>query len=328
MDVSLRKRLFSWHRERPRVLTIGWIALIANVVVSASYTIFAKLLTDGFSPLSLIFISESLTIFFTLFVFGAVPTVRQLVRVPPSSVLPLVSIGVTNGIVAPLLLFIGLRYTSAVNATLLSNAEMVFLFLLAFLFLRERCTFAHLLSLLTIVGGILIVSLQGFASGLRLQSGDILILLACLSFSTGSIVFRRFLSAIDPQLVVLVRSILPVCTFFLLAPFIDVPFIRELRMMPLALLPVLLGFGFLSRFMNTFTFYEAMERLPVSTISIVSNLAVVVGMFFARVGLGEPILPYHLIGGAAIIIGSLLLEVLGVHPTEEHLESHLIQKKS
>ena len=56
-----------------------------------------------------------------------------------------------------------------------------------------------------------------------------------------------------------------------------------------------------------------------------STLNVIGGVAFAHVYLGEAIEWYHLIGGGLIILGALLLEILGIHPSEDAAEEHLKQ---
>lgn len=309
--------------------TLGWVFLSANIMFTSTYNIFAKMLSNALSPLSILFFSELLTIFFTLFFFGTVPVLKHLWELPRSKLAPMLTIGVTNGIVGPLLWFSGLHNTTAVNAALFGNAEMMLMMLMAVMILREEWTLTHFVSSMAIVLGITTICLKGFSDGLELQIGDALLLLACLAFATGSIVFRKFLHGTDPQLVVFMRSFVPVAGFFLVAPFFSSPIFGEITHLPLILFGALLGFGFISRFLNTFTFYEAIDRLPVSSVSLFSNLTMIVAIGLANVILGESVFFYHILGGALIVLGTVLLEMRGTtHPTEEHLESHLVEKKT
>lgn len=240
----------------------------------------------------------------------------------------MLTIGLMNGIIAPLLWFSGLQYTSAVNASLFSSTEMMFLMILAVLLLKEEWTFLHFCSTMTIALGIATISLRGFSDGLDIQIGDFLLILASFSFSMGSIIFRKYLHGTDPQLVIFIRSLSPVAGIFLISPFLESPLAHELPSLSYFAIAALLGFGLISRFMNTFTFYEAIDRLPVSTVSMFSHLTMVAAIFFARIFLGEAIEFYHILGGGLIIFGTLLLEIRGLHPSEEHLESHLTERKT
>lgn len=319
-------RFAFWHRQSDSALTIGWIFLAISVTSASTFNGFAKVLGGYLSPLSLLFVSEILTGFFVLFSFGLVPTIKKISRLPRKTLLLLLAIGTLSGVCGPFLWFWGLSMTSAVNATLFGKGEMLFLISLAVLFLGERWTSTHLAAVLTILVGFLTVVLRGFQDGIDLKPGDLIVLLASFSYASGSILFRLKLGHLEPQIPLLARSLVAIATFFLISPFLDHPFGSEIRAFPLIMIPALLGFSFVSRFMNSFSFYQAIERLPVATISIVGSLDVLGGAIFAHVYVGEPIFWYHFLGGGMILFGTMLLHVVGIHEDEKHLELHMKHK--
>src|SRR3989338_7565787 len=109
---------------------IGWSALIVSVLATSTFTGYAKVLTSAFSALSLLFVSEMLTAFFVLFSFGFLPVFRRLLHMHKKDLLSLLFVGFLNGIAGPLLLFIGLSSTTAVNAGFYSNMQTVFIVVL------------------------------------------------------------------------------------------------------------------------------------------------------------------------------------------------------
>ncbi len=132
---------------------IGLAALVVMTVCASTYNAFAKSLTDVLSPITLVFLSEALTGFFVLLSFGTLPTLRKLLRLERRMLPPLLTIGILNGILGPLLWFVGLHHSTSINASLFGNAEMVFLTLLAVLVLREGFSRVHGLSILTMSPG-------------------------------------------------------------------------------------------------------------------------------------------------------------------------------
>lgn len=305
---------------------IGWIFLITNIFAVSTYTIFAKVVMGQLSPLALLFVSELMTMMFILFSFGLVPTLKKLLHVQKKHWAPMITIGLVNGILGPILWFSGLQHSSATNAVLLGNAENMFLAILAVLVLREAWTMRHLVSVSVIIGGILIISLEGFTAGFQVHAGDLLLLLGCINFATGSILFRKYLHGTDIELAMLMRSAVPVVTFLVLMPFLHFSIPKEIASLSGNAIFALLGFALISRFFNTFTFYEAIDRLAVSTVSLVVNLSVVVAVLIAHFGLGEALEGYHILGGALIVAGIVLLEVTGIHKSEAHLETHLTER--
>ena len=142
----------------------------------------------------------------------------------------------------------------------------------------------------------------------------------------ASIYYRKYLSHIEPHVALFTRSSVAMGTFFIVAPFMPHPFIAEVMSFPKELFPALIGFGFIGRFLNSVTYYEAIEKLELTTVSLVGSLGIVFSTLFAFFYLGEPIEWYHYVGGAFIILGTLLLELVGAHPNKEHLELHMKQR--
>lgn len=302
---------FHPRKEPLSVSAIGWIALAISIVCGSTFNGFAKMLTTALSPLSLLLLSEVVTWLSIVFTFGLIPTGRHVLEIKKKEILPLMAMGVCSGIGGPLLWFSGLEYTEAVNASFFGKTEMVFLIILAHFLLREKFSRGHLLASIAILAGVITITFQGFSTSLQLQIGDILILCAAFSYSLGNMMFRKFLTDVPPEVALLVRATFAITTFFLASPFVSHPLIEEISVFPIALVPAVIGFGFLSRFLNSFSFYEAIERLPVSTVSLFGAMEVIGGVLFAYLYIGETVEWYHILGGAFIFGGTLILEFAG-----------------
>ena len=327
IEIDIHHWPFIFFRKNvtPSTKAIGWTCLMIMIVAGSTYNMFAKPLTGAFSPLSLLFVSELLTLLFLLGSFGLIPILQGLATLKRGRYLPLLWVGILSGTIAPLLWFMGLSETTAVNATLFGNAEMVFLIILAVLVLGEKWTVHHAIAGITIGAGVVIVALEGFGGTIEFHRGDMLVLLSSFTFSIGSITFRKYLHHLEPQIAIFVRSVTAITVFVLLSPFLEHSLVADVTHFPFVLLPALLCFGFIARFLNVFTFYQAIDRLPIFTVSLLGNLGIIVGVLFAHLYLHEAILWYHWLGGGFIIFGTILLETIGVHPTEKHLQHHMEQ---
>lgn len=303
--------------------TAGGLALAISTISGSTFNAYAKVLTTAFTSLSLMFVSELLTAFFILISYGFFPVCKKLVRMKSVDLRHLAVISFLNGVVGPLLLFSGIAYTTAVNAGFYSHMQIVFIVVLAAVILKERVTRAHQAAMLTIVFGTVFISLRGFTHGLTLQFGDILVIGSALGYGLGSVYYRKYLAHIEPHVALFGRSIVAIAAFFVVSPFLTNPLITQIENFPPALLPALLGFGFVSRFLNSVTFYQAVDRLNLTTVSLVGSLGIIGSTLFSYIYLHEPIVWFHFVGGGFIILGTLLVEVLGAHPNRKHLELHL-----
>lgn len=295
------------------------------VLAGSTYPVFGKELTTAFSPASLLFLSEMMGGIFVAIFFGIVPILKKMGQLQKKNRLPLFISTLSNSILAPFLWFSGLHLTTAVNAELFSRAEMLFLILLSAFVIREAITKRHMLSFALILFGIACVALRGFAVGMELQLGDALIISSALFYAIGGIIIKKYLHGIQPEIIILSRAACAACTFALLLPFVEIGLSGELKLINMGIIMSLLGYSFISRFLGVYGFYQAIENLKVSTVSMAGTLTVVGGMIFASIYLGEHIHVYHIVGGTFIVSGVILAQTNGIHGKKTDPEHHIRQ---
>src|SRR3989338_9470755 len=127
-----------WHRTSSSNKAVGWVALSVAILAGSTSVTFASALAGALSPLSMLFISEALTMLFTVLSFGLFPILKRITRLKKKNALPILLVGISNSVIAPLLAFTGLRMTGPINAELFIRAEDIFLVLLAVAFLGEK----------------------------------------------------------------------------------------------------------------------------------------------------------------------------------------------
>lgn len=318
-----------WHALRRKPLTdtgIGWLTLSLCVLSGSTFNVFAKMLSPSLSPVSLVFISEIIVVAFILLSFGLIPVVRSFRAVGRSNMLKLLAMGCFSGVIGPSLWFTGLSMTTAVSANFFAKSELLFSLGIAAFVLGERLTRAHFLAAASVLAGLTLIALKGFAAFVAPQPGDLLIVFATLSYATGTSIYTKFLHHVPSHVALCARSLTAVTFIACAMPLLPHSPAGEVSALPLALVPALLGFGFISRFINSVSFYETIERLPISTVSLVGSLDVVLSTTIAWAMLGEPIRWYHVLGGGFVILGTLLLETLH-EPRSEHAAEQRQQRQ-
>lgn len=108
-------------------------------------------------------------------------------------------------IAAPIFLLLGLSSTSAANASLLNNFEIVATSLIALMIFKERISKRLWLGIGFVVTSCAILSFEDISS-LRFSFGSLFILLACICWGVENNCTRR-LSAKDPLEIVLLKGI-------------------------------------------------------------------------------------------------------------------------
>ena len=314
---------FIGSKTKTHSSTIGWISLAIAIIAGSTSTPFAKVLGTSLSPLTLLLLSESVVLLFTVLSFGFVPLVEELFSIKKKYISPLIIVGFTNSIIAPLLVFTGLHVANAVNAELFLRSSSFFLFIYAGVLLKERIKRTEVLALLCMLFGICIVAFRGFAGPIEFAPGDLFIIGGAFSYAIGSAVFKKRLSKIHPEVVLFSRSLMAILFFIIVAPLIQLPLVEEISSFPVALFGALIGYGFLSRFLYLFSFYESLERMSAHTVSLFLPLISVGSLAFAHIYLGENVYWHHIFGGLFIIFGSLIMQFSSKHYKGAHLERHL-----
>ena len=114
----------------------------------------------------------------------------------------------------------GVALTSAVNAGFLVKFALVTTILLAWVFLKEKMTITKALSAIVMIFGGYLISTKG--QSIVPQLGDILIVFACLSWSTGNILIRKAIkdNNISGDIVSLLQPIVGIPVLLLFVFFI------------------------------------------------------------------------------------------------------------
>ena len=108
-------------------------------------------------------------------------------------------------IAAPIFLLLGLSYTTAANASLLNNFEIVATAIIALMIFKERISRRLWAGILFVTVSCTVLSFEDISS-LELSSGSLFILLACVCWGVENNCTRR-LSGKDPMEIVLLKGI-------------------------------------------------------------------------------------------------------------------------
>lgn len=106
------------------------------------------------------------------------------------AVMPLLIMGITGVFGFNSLLYTGLRYTTSTNSSIINSLYPVLAALLAALFFKERFTARQLTGLFFSITGVLLVTTRGAwdgLSGISFNQGDLLVILASLSWAIYSL---------------------------------------------------------------------------------------------------------------------------------------------
>lgn len=205
----------------------------------------------------------------------------------------------------------GVALTSAVNAGFLVKFALVTTILLAWIFLKEKMTFTKAISALIMILGGYLISTKG--QTIIPQIGDVLIILACLSWSIGNILVRKAIkdSNISGDIVSFLRPVagIPVFLLFIFLSPLYPPQIRNVftaDYLNLSFLPYVLGSGIFTALLWIFL----NRTLKVATASYMTMMSMMTSVFVAILAvsfLKEQIAFAQIFGGLLTIIAGVVI---------------------
>lgn len=217
----------------------------------------------------------------------------------------LAATAIASGLVAPYIYFVGLQQSTASDATLLGNGEMVFTVLIATMFFGERLGRKGYLALTLLAFGIVavITDLQFSATSLNFAApGHILILSATFLWGVDNNVTSAITERVDVARIIQLKSIISGVGLFVIAYFLHALVISSAS----ELLRVFL-FGVFVFSGTAFLSIQSLKRLGPITTTIVFPITSVFGLIFAYVLLGEDITVLQLGSVIVILFGIFLL---------------------
>ncbi len=227
-------------------------------------------------------------------------------RRPGPDLLPLLAMAATGVVLFAPLLYLGLRYTTAVNSTMINGTGPLLTAVFAAWLIKEPYSRRQLVGALAALGGVIILISGTAPHGLqqfRPNPGDLIVLTAAAVWGLYSVSSRRATRNRTP-LSATALSIYMGLPVLLVAALIEqhtipvVPSLRLLVIVPyLGLVPAAVGFSLWN---------GGVKKLGAGGAMVFYNMLPVYGTLLGTLFLGETIGLPHLAGGGLIIGGGLL----------------------
>jgi drug/metabolite transporter (DMT)-like permease len=202
-------------------------------------------------------------------------------------------------------LYLGLRFTTAVNATLINGFGPLITGLLSALLIQEPMSRRQLTGAIVGLAGVIVLISGGslaFWQAVRGNVGDLIMLAAVALWGLYSVLAQRVMRH---------RSVLSATalSIFLGLPFLLLAAVWEVQTFPVSLRPevvlAVLYIGIAPAVIGFLSWNSGIRRLGSSGAMVFYNTLPLYGALLGYLFLGESIRPAHLIGGALIIGGGL-----------------------
>ncbi len=288
------------HQTRQRLAGIGYVNLAC--LTWATNMILGRWLRADIGPLTLAasrFVLASLVFAFLL--RTEPPDARRL---GPERWL-LIGMALTGVVAFPPTLYLGLRYTTAVNATLINGLGPLITGLLAALLIREAMTMRQVLGAVAGLAGVVILMTGGslaLGTAAQVNVGDFVTLGSVALWGVYSILGRQVMRRRSPLSATAMSA-------FVGLPVLVIGAVWESQVFPLhvgsGLVLAVLYIGVAPTVVGFLAWNAGVRRLGASGAMVFYNTLPLYGACLGSLLLGEHLGAAHLLGGALIVGGGV-----------------------
>jgi drug/metabolite transporter (DMT)-like permease len=206
------------------------------------------------------------------------------------------------------LVYIALHYTTSINASLTQSSTPILIYLLSFIFLKEKLTKKQIIgAFLSLIGVLLIISSNSpqFFTSFSLNIGDMLMLIAVLSWSIYSLLIKQYANKLPSNTTFFVTITIGIV---ILTPF----FIYEWNTMQepinwhLGSISAVFYIGIFASIIAFLSWNSGVVKLGASKAGVFLNFIPVFASIFAVLFIGETVQVSQLTGAAFVISGVYL----------------------
>ncbi len=288
-------------KAKSRNALLGYLSAFGAAVLIGVYPSVSKPLLVSVNPL---FFSSIVTlapaVLFTPLSFK-VSSSRSFGR---RIYLTLAATSIIGSLVGPYVYFLGLQRTTAADASLLTNSEMIFTILIASLFLKERLNRIGLVSIILVTLGVAVIvtDLNFSSSILNVQdSGHLLILASGFLWGLDNNILTSLSKKVHVVRIAQFKSLIGGGGLLLLTFFVTSPQIRNFDIFYIFLIGLLvLG---VALYLNI----QSLKWIGAIRTTMIFPLSSIFGVFFAYLLLHEQISIFQIISMLVILFGVYLL---------------------
>lgn len=281
------------------------ILIIFQQLIASFSHIVAKDITSQLPPTTILFIRASIAAF--VFIIWIIIKKKYKIKIEKMDWIKLLILGLINIPINQFLFFQAISRTTAPNVSLAYALTPIFVFIIAFAYLKEKLSIKRLLGILIAVAGTIILLSE---KGLKFTEdgiyGDILALTASISWAFYTIIGKQLIQKYNPIFITGLTMIIGFILYLPIFLMLDVQF-QNLYISPFNWLQLV--------YLGTFTsaigyaiWYYALTKIDASKLSVFNNLQPALTAILSLLIFDTPITAIFVIGGTLIIGGVFITQ--------------------
>lgn len=281
------------------------LLLLATILWGGNFVI-GRAVADEIGPFSLAFFRWC-TAFIVLFPF-AYKYVRQDLSAIRQHWWPLFWMSLTGIATFNTLIYIALHYTTSINASLMNTSTPIIIYILSFIFLRERLTTYQVFGATLSLFGVLCILSKGTLDTFlqfSFNTGDLFVLVAVCSWAIYSLLVKRYSTILHSMSTFLITIAIGVV---LLLPFFIAELIADAHPFAISALSLSAIFytGIFASIVAFICWNTGVVKMGANQAGIFLNFIPLFASLFAVFFIGEKLEMFQLFGGLCVIIGIIL----------------------
>lgn len=280
------------------------LIVLQQIIASFSHIV-AKDITSDIIPTTVLFIRASIAAFvYLVWIFFKK---KYKIKIEKSDYFKLIILGLINIPINQFLFFQSISRTTAPNVSLAYALTPIFVFIIAFFYLKEKLSIKRLLGIvIAVFGTIILLSEKGLKFTEDGIYGDILALIASLSWAFYTIIGKQLIQKYNPIYITGLSMIIGFILYIPIFLFLDVQFegvvisnINWLQLVYLGTFTSAIGYAI---------WYYALTKIDASKLSVFNNLQPALTAILSLLIFGTPITAIFVIGGTMIIAGVFITQ--------------------
>lgn len=280
-----------------------YLILLGQLIASGTHIISKDLATRA-NPSSILFYRALIASIFFLIITKLFNSAKKIEK---EDYKYFIILAILNIPINQFLFLVSIKFTTAPNVALAYALTPIFVYILAYFFLKESSSVLKIVGIGIAVGGTILLLTE---KGIKLDSiglvGDLLAILAALAWALYTLIGRKitqkygsiFSTAIAMQLGFAIYAII-----YIFLPAKDNPL--NYSMFDWA---EILYLGIITSGLSYILWYMALKRIEASKVSVFNNLQPILTTILAVIFLGQQISTIFVLGGIAVIFGVYLTQ--------------------
>nr|WP_106781024.1 DMT family transporter [Lysinibacillus timonensis] len=283
-----------------------YLLLVLATILWGGNFVIGRAVTGDIPPLTLSLLRWSLAfIVFLPIAYKYVKQDWQKIKVNWPIVIALAITGVAS---FNTLVYIGVYYTTSINASLMNSLTPIFLYILSFVFLKIKVSKNQVVGTIISLLGVIFILTKGSFENLihfKFNIGDIIVIIAVICWSIYSLLVKQYADRLPGFSTFLITIAIGA---ILLVPFSAYELLTLTS--PIIWSPNTIGaifyVGILASIVAFLSWNKGVVEIGANRAGIYLNLIPLFATIFATIFLGEQLYAAQVIGGLAVIGGVIL----------------------